>query len=244
MMLDASNAKGLGRKRKRKRASAAEPSHDAAKRKRRRFKGRTIGGVLGRVPAEILQEILLDLDLRSLSTMCRLNSFYHSLVDDLPAYKLLREHASATLKIMHVTKTSSDFPVRRLFSEFCRPRCRTCEDFGPYIFLLTCRRCRFKCLHEHDDYRLAPVFDVMVNYALSKDLVKRLDSIYSLRGYYGFYREYQGRLRLVSASEAFELGINVHGSKRRMEKARDGLWMEAEDEYDEWRTLPINPQAV
>ncbi|KAL1963135.1 hypothetical protein VTN77DRAFT_8678 [Rasamsonia byssochlamydoides] len=62
--------------------------------------------IRGRLPVEILEQICMFLDLSTLHSLRQVNSFYLSLVHQLPAYNLLRKHAAETLRVMHLTKTS------------------------------------------------------------------------------------------------------------------------------------------
>lgn len=93
-------------------------------------------GNLKAFPREILDEVLMFLDLDALRAVRQLNRTYFSVATNLPAYKILREHASEVLQIMHMTRTARFFNIYRIFDEFCQPYCRTCGDFGPCVFLI------------------------------------------------------------------------------------------------------------
>lgn len=63
------------------------------------------------LPVEILHSILLNLDLRSIGMLHRVDTLGRQLVESLPAYALLKTHASHTICIIDATKCSSYFPI-------------------------------------------------------------------------------------------------------------------------------------
>jgi hypothetical protein len=101
--------------------------------------------LITRLPLEILHLILLDLDLTSMGMLRRVDTTSWHLVESLPAYRLLRKHAPNTLRLMDATGCSSHFPIHWIFTEFCHPWCRTCGEFGPYLYLPTVSRSCYKC---------------------------------------------------------------------------------------------------
>lgn len=101
--------------------------------------------LLGDLPPELMRQVLLSLDLTSLGMLRRVNTAARRLIESLPEYSLLRKHASYTLRVMDATKCTSYFQIRWLFRELCHPRCRTCSDFGPFLYLPTITRSCLKC---------------------------------------------------------------------------------------------------
>ncbi|KAL2216569.1 hypothetical protein M432DRAFT_621592 [Thermoascus aurantiacus ATCC 26904] len=191
-------------------------------------------GTLGRLPVEILHEILLSLDLCTLGAVRRLHSFYCRLVGGLPEYKLLTKHAHEALRIMHLTKTLSYFSIRRIFAEFCHPRCRTCDDFGTYLFLLTCRRCCLNCLNSgRREYQLAQVRYIAHHYALTGDSMKELKTLSTFPHLSRFHNrnlDWKPRL-LASQQAAFELGVKIHGSEQAMWDAAKEIYHSLSNQY-------------
>jgi hypothetical protein len=56
---------------------------------------------LSTMPLEIVHEILLNLDLKSLGNTRQVNSQFQRCVESLPAFTLLRQHAPHTLEVIH-----------------------------------------------------------------------------------------------------------------------------------------------
>lgn len=190
-------------------------------------------GRLGRLPVEIAHEVLMNLDQLALGMVRRLNTYYRILVEGLPAYRLLKEHAWEALCIMYLTETAACFSIRQLFDEFCHPRCRTCHDFGPFIFVLSCSRCCLNCLDRSREYQLAPVSDVMVKFALRRSSIAHFPTLYSLPGIYGKYshRTHKKRVHLVSVHETEKVAHRIHGSRENIAQlVADNLAMK-EDQY-------------
>ncbi|KAL2837192.1 hypothetical protein BJY01DRAFT_258462 [Aspergillus pseudoustus] len=127
-----------------------------------------------RLPVEILQFILLNLDLTSLGNLRCVNQTARCAVECLRAYSLLRTHASDTLRVMHSTKCSSYFALGDLFTEFCYPWCRTClaseqkYEFAPFLYLPSLTRSCFKCNTLRDEYQPGEVGDICFRFGLKK----------------------------------------------------------------------------
>jgi hypothetical protein len=103
--------------------------------------------------------ILLELDVASVDMARLVNSHFRALVESLPAYKLLKEHAYHTLCVIRKTGLASTITIGALFAEFCQPSCRGCGEFGPFLFLPTVQRCCENCLQENGDFQLVPVLE-------------------------------------------------------------------------------------
>lgn len=169
-------------------------------------------GNLKAFPREILDEVLMFLDLDALRAVRQLNRTYFSVATNLPAYRILREHASEVLQIMHMTRTARFFNIYRIFDEFCQPYCRTCGDFGPCVFLMDFTRCCVYCLKFRESYTLVSLFDASVQYCLSVSDTKELVTIYTIPGRYGNARDVRQRRRLVRLQDILTLATKIHGS--------------------------------
>ncbi|RAH78047.1 hypothetical protein BO86DRAFT_198965 [Aspergillus japonicus CBS 114.51] len=99
--------------------------------------------------------IFLRLDMTTLGTLRLLNSMIRRQVDSLYEYRMLRAHAAETLESLDIAQCTHFFPVHQLYREFCHPRCRTCPDFGPFLYIPTHSRVCLQCVLRHDPYRVA-----------------------------------------------------------------------------------------
>ncbi|PWY72266.1 hypothetical protein BO70DRAFT_413863 [Aspergillus heteromorphus CBS 117.55] len=167
-----------------------------------------------RLPVEILHEILLDLDLISIGTLREVDTIMRRVADSLPPYSLLRSLASDTIHVMEAVECVSYFPVRRLFAEFCHPYCRTCRDFGPFLYLPTLTRSCYKCNLLRPEYELAPLAEVFFRFGLEAQVLESLSAIRKIN---------PPRYWLVDLAQAKALGRRIHGNSRatkQVHKAR------------------------
>ncbi|PWY80842.1 hypothetical protein BO94DRAFT_602218 [Aspergillus sclerotioniger CBS 115572] len=176
-----------------------------------------------RFPLEILQEILLDLDLASLGMLRLVDTVSECLVDSLPAYSLLKAHASEALCLMYEMRCTSYFSIRKLFSEFCNPRCLTCSDFGPFLYIPNFTRCCYKCNFTRHSYELARVSDIRFRFGLSEKDLQPIPIIYNLS---------QPLVRLARIAPARALGKRIHGSKEEMDRAYEERVAEHRKSYE------------
>ncbi|KAF7113698.1 hypothetical protein CNMCM5793_003054 [Aspergillus hiratsukae] len=178
--------------------------------------------LITRLPLEILHLILLNLDLTSMGMLRRVDTTSRHLVESLPAYCLLRKHAPNTLRLMDATRCSSHFPIQWIFTEFCHPWCRTCGEFGPYLYLPTVSRSCYKCNWLRPEYQLAPVADVCLHFGLTPKDVKSLPIICDI---------FSPKNRFADVTQAKALGKQLHGSYKAMRQEYHTRRKELEENY-------------
>ncbi|RAK75711.1 F-box protein [Aspergillus fijiensis CBS 313.89] len=119
------------------------------------------------LPLEIVRMIFLNLDMVALGNLRQVNTTIHQQVDAaLFEYRLLRTHAAETLQALDLAQCTHYFSIQQLYHEFCHPRCRTCANFGPYLYLPSLSRVCFPCVLWHGRYRVASLEDVLQFYRL------------------------------------------------------------------------------
>lgn len=187
---------------------------------------------LGELPPELLRQVLQDLDLNSLRMLRRVNTTMRSLIESLPEYFLLKKHASYTLRIMDATRCTSYFPIRWIFQELCHSRCRTCSDFGPFLYLPTITRSCFKCNISRSEYQVAPTPDAMFRFGISRKDLKSIPIIYPLPGKWN-------KQRMVDVAQARALGLRLHGSLKKMNRSFQTRFKERREKeelaWSKWR---------
>ncbi|KAK2759803.1 hypothetical protein FQN54_002537 [Arachnomyces sp. PD_36] len=198
--------------------------YDTGKKSRRRFFSEPTGPeILGTVALEIILMILLELDFPSLRNMRQLNSHFQMLVESLPAYRLLEQHASETLRVIQLSGVASAISVKQLFDEFRQPSCRGCGSFGPFLFLPSVSRCCESCLENNVDFQMFPLSMVSTNFAITSSKRRnRLPVVSCPKGAYGHPWDHDWTERpvnLVSFAQVESLGIQIHGSRRKMREA-------------------------
>lgn len=197
--------------------------YNAFRKSRRKCHEATHPEILGTIALEIVHEILLELDLLSLERMRQLNSHFQILVESLPAYRLLKQHASQTLQVIYLSGVASAISVKQLYVEFCQPSCRGCDSFGPFLFLPSVSRCCENCLQTKNDFQVFPLSRVYANFAITPAKARNwLPVVLCPEGRYGHpwsSYHFEGSIDLVSFAQVERLGIQTHGNKQRLKEA-------------------------
>ena len=163
---------------------------------------------------------LLDmLDFQSLSRLSRISLRGQVVVQSLPAYRDLMEHAPHTPALGRtglIDLHSATVLHATLLSEVCV----SCGEYGAFLFLPTCERCCYECLHRSQSFWVIPTalagkcFDLMLHQLKEIPVMRSVPGIYSVG--HGVSRP--RRLRLTSVKAAKELGIKVHVSMENIAK--------------------------
>ncbi|KAK2764395.1 hypothetical protein FQN54_009089 [Arachnomyces sp. PD_36] len=179
-------------------------------------------GLLGKLPVELLYKIFLDLDIFSLEMVRELNAYFKRVLDGFREFRLLKQHASETFRIMYGVDIHHVWTLSEIFTEFTHPWCRTCGRFGPFVFLLTFTRCCYNCLLDHEDYELAPAYDLAIYYMLTKEECRKLPVLRSLRNDYGTYKCFAHDTETLVASfkTVSELSMEIYGSTENLNKCK------------------------
>ncbi|PYI36998.1 hypothetical protein BP00DRAFT_462799 [Aspergillus indologenus CBS 114.80] len=164
------------------------------------------------LPLEIIRMIFLDLDMLTLSHLRSVNKTTQQIIDSLPEYHLLHTHAADTLRLLDLTQCTHHFSLGQLYREFRHPQCRTCGDFGPFLFIPTCTRSCFACNRTHTQYLMAPIKVMFSWYGLSLDNDwHRLPVVHTL----DFTRWTQHERTLVSIAQAKALHLQLDAPRAR-----------------------------
>lgn len=140
-------------------------------------------GSLDRLPPELLQEVLYNSDLRSLTNLRALNPETRSLIDSLPHYRTIIERVPDALRLMLSTGTASYFTLTQLYDTLLSQECFVCGSFGGCLSVLNCRRCCFYCVIFSDE-----LLPLNLNTARVPRLLgsSRLPIAFSIPGSYGY----------------------------------------------------------
>ncbi|KAL2261635.1 hypothetical protein VTK26DRAFT_3728 [Humicola hyalothermophila] len=107
---------------------------------------RTPDTALGRLPLELLHDILLRLDMRSLFNFRRANLSSRQAVDSLNHYQAVAAHGLNVLCALLRTRLASGISLLDFYHALCTKACALCGEFGGFASLLTWKRCCFACL--------------------------------------------------------------------------------------------------
>lgn len=111
-------------------------------------------GRLDTLPGELVAEVLLALDLPSLTVFRRVNRRAMSLVDSLHQYLAVLTHCPDILRAI-LSIGARSFDCATLFGTLSTTKCATCDLFGGHLYLVTCRRVCYFCFTQ--DVRYFPV---------------------------------------------------------------------------------------
>jgi hypothetical protein len=177
---------------------------------------------LGRLAAlhvELLSQILLDLDLRTLAAFRALNRLAADVVDALPEYKAIRRHAPNTLLGARAIGVDTQITWRTLHATLRDPKCADCGDFGGYLYLPTCRRVCFPCLDSREAYLPMTPETAAHVFGLDEATVDALPRMRTLPGVYSSIpEEVPGGMELVDAETARAAGRRLHGGQDGMDQ--------------------------
>jgi hypothetical protein len=158
------------------------------------------GGMLMKLPPELLYILLPSLNFHSLRNLRPLNYAIKEAVDALPAYKHVVEHASTTLRTLVDTRLINQLTAYQLYGTLIKDRRVGCHDYGPYLLLPTSERCCFNCLSGNHSMRAITTSAAKKCFGLDKGSLSEICTMLSLSGEYGLRSSRHGkRIWLLSA---------------------------------------------
>ncbi|KAJ3495077.1 hypothetical protein NLG97_g3654 [Lecanicillium saksenae] len=110
-------------------------------------------GVLGQLPFEVLQQLLLDCDIRSLFNLQLVSRDMKRAVHTLHEFHELVRLVPDTIRILAASKADTFVVCCDLYGAMMRPDCELCDRAGEYLYVLACHRLCRECLVSHPRYR-------------------------------------------------------------------------------------------
>ncbi|CRK27581.1 hypothetical protein BN1723_008289 [Verticillium longisporum] len=108
-------------------------------------------GQLDQLPAELLIQILLQIDIPSLTHFRRVNRRAMGLVDSIPQYAALIKHCPNIIRAI-LSIQADAFDCGTLYRTLSTYRCSTCKRFGDHLYLVNCRRVCYFCFTQRLEY--------------------------------------------------------------------------------------------
>ena len=177
-------------------------------------------GILDRLPTELLHEVLSRLDFQSLTQFSRVSIQGKSVLQSLPAYRDLMNHAPHALAALHRTQLIHLHSASELLTALRTERCATCPEYGTYLFLPTCERCCWQCLRSNPTRQVISLTAASKAFALSPKMISTLPVMVSIAGTYGVARKStRVSYKLVSVCAAKKLAMSIHGSVGKLTEA-------------------------
>ena len=106
---------------------------------------------LDRLPLELLIEILLHLDIPSLTRFRSLNHRAMEIVNSVHQYTAIIEHCPNIIRAI-VSIQADGFDCGTLYRTLCTSQCSTCNCFGNHLYLIDCRRVCYLCFIRRAEY--------------------------------------------------------------------------------------------
>jgi hypothetical protein len=106
---------------------------------------------LDRLPLELLIEVLVQLDIPSLTRFRGLNRRTMELVNSVHEYTAIIEHCPNIIRAI-VSIQADAFDCGTLYRTLCTSRCFTCNRFGDHLYLIDCRRVCYFCFTRRAEY--------------------------------------------------------------------------------------------
>ncbi|KAK2805004.1 hypothetical protein FQN51_001098 [Onygenales sp. PD_10] len=171
-------------------------------------------GSLDVLPLELLYLTFNVMDFQSLSRICCVSLRGKAVVESLPGYYRLVQHAPRMLGALARTRLIRFHSTSTLYQALLSERCRSCGEFGPFIFLPTCERCCYECLHRNQSFWVIPTSMAEKCFKLTKHQLEGVPFMCGIPGTYsvGHHVSRKRKVRLVSVRAAKEVAIKIHGS--------------------------------
>ncbi|PGH28880.1 hypothetical protein GX50_08368 [[Emmonsia] crescens] len=164
-------------------------------------------GSLEVLPLEILQEIFLLLDIKSLFQVRDVNLRAREVIYTLRGYKSIMSYAFEPLCVILRTKIASWFTIHDLYNVLCTRDCHICDSFSGFIFLPSFQRCCFPCLKTAYQFRVVSLTEAGKRFKLSKQALRNSFPILStIPGQYSMEEvPYKRRMYLLAEEQLIKV---------------------------------------
>lgn len=141
-------------------------------------------GLLAYLPLELLQAIVLQLDLWSVTSFRAVSWYTYSIVDRNFQYANIKEQVTHVLPALLKTGAASWISLDSLYRYLQNCDCVSCGDFGPFLYLLTCERVCSICFSSKPQYAPLIQSEIKRLYQTPAKILRLLPKLRSLPGTY------------------------------------------------------------
>ncbi|KAH6624147.1 hypothetical protein B0J18DRAFT_427420 [Chaetomium sp. MPI-SDFR-AT-0129] len=160
-------------------------------------------GTLGLLPLELLHDVVLRLDIRSLFHFRQANLSSRQIVDSLHHYQMVVSHGLNLLCALLRKRLAIGISLVDFYHTLCTKACTLCGEFGGFVSLLTWTRCCFPCLRGASEIQVQTLAATRKQLHFSRAQVRQLKVFETLPGIYTMEEsEYKSRIAVVSAHQA------------------------------------------
>lgn len=169
-------------------------------------------GSLDCLPPEVTSLVLGALDARSLAHFARVSFQGRAFVQSLHAYRDLVEFVPDVLLALGEMGLIHLHSIAQLYDALQSEHCGTCNEYGAFLFLPTCKRCCWQCLRCEPSLRLISLTEAKRYFGLSERHLQHLPACDIIPGTYGLNASTPppGHGPLVAAKAAMDLGLEMH----------------------------------
>lgn len=176
-------------------------------------------GAFDALPAELLHEVLEQLDALSLTRFSQTCFGAHVFSESLSSYQNLMSHAPDALAALSRTQIIRRHSISQLHAVLRTQSCETCSGYGAFLFLPTCSRTCWQCLQFRKERLVVPVGVARKALGLTEADQEHFPEMWSIPGRYGIRQLEWGSANLVAVADAMELAISKYGSAERLQEA-------------------------
>jgi len=176
-------------------------------------------GKLDALPVELLHMMLVDMDIRTLTTLRRTNRRIRLVIETLREYRNAFTHAPNSIRATLSIKMDAFISCRQLHEQLCSHECVNCGRFGAFFYVLTSSRVCYVCLVENPQFLPITPNHAGVIYGLEPSEIAKLPTAVSIPGRYSQNSVLRRTPQtLIDSTSARLLGIKVHGSVEKMDE--------------------------
>ncbi|KAL6364763.1 hypothetical protein LRP88_00735 [Fusarium phalaenopsidis] len=170
-------------------------------------------GLLDTLPPEILLCVFEYLDFQSLLRFTGVCLRGKLAVESMPAYAEMRRHAGDALIALGKTRLLRYHSAALLRQTLRSIQCASCFDFGGFLFLPTCERVCFECMHKNRGLHMMTLNTAKKCFDLTDKQLKSIPTLYSIPSTYNVnhFISRKRMIRLVCAKQVKVLALQIHG---------------------------------
>jgi hypothetical protein len=175
-------------------------------------------GELDQLPLEILRELCIYLDLRSLCCLSYVSVRGNAVVESLQMYRTILKHAGYIFEILKQGKTLQYYPLVTLYNLLHSDKCSFCNAYGTFLRLISPQRGCLICITDNQANWMTSLPLAKDCFGLTTQQLNRLPIMWSIPGKYHLSRRTSRlrSIRLTSVQYAKELALKVHGSMNKL----------------------------
>lgn len=102
-------------------------------------------GILDTLPLELLQNVFSQVDLRTVVNFRTVNRRALGVIDSIPEYRIIIQHAPDSLRAALCVETASYITPFGLWETLTNSKCNDCGGLGGLIYLINCQRVCLPC---------------------------------------------------------------------------------------------------